>query len=79
MDFRDAEEAMHEWQTDWESWSEEAAAPARMRDAEAARIQHLVQAVAQLEERAKRLRAVPAMVPDPFSNHAKIAGRRRVR
>jgi chromosome segregation protein len=61
--FRDAEEAMHEWQTDWENWSEEAAEPARMRDAEAARIQHLVQAVAQLEERGKRLRAEQQDLP----------------
>jgi chromosome segregation protein len=61
--FRAAEEAMHEWQTSWESWSEEAAEPARMRDAEAARIQHLVQAVAQLEERGKRLRAEQQDLP----------------
>ncbi len=61
--FRAAEESMHEWQTDWESWSEEAAEPARMRDAEAARIQHLVQAVAQLEERGKRLRAEQQDLP----------------
>jgi chromosome segregation protein len=53
--FRASEEAMHAWQSDWETWSEEAAEPARMRDAEAARIQHLVQAVAQLEQRRERL------------------------
>jgi len=63
VEFRGAEEAMHEWQADWENWSEEAAEPARMRDAEAARIQHLVQAVAQLEERGKRLRAEQQDLP----------------
>jgi chromosome segregation protein len=58
--FRAGEEAMHAWQSDWETWSEEAAEPARMRDAEAARIQHLVQAVAQLEQRRDRLRGEQA-------------------
>ncbi|NIM28347.1 MAG: chromosome segregation protein SMC [Gammaproteobacteria bacterium] len=61
--FRASEEAMHAWQSDWESWSEEAAEPARMRDAEAARIQHLVQAVAQLEQRRDRLRGEQAGLP----------------
>ena len=61
--FRASEEAMHEWQSDWETWSEQAAEPARMRDAEAARIQHLVQAVAQLEQRRDRLRAEQAELP----------------
>ena len=63
VDFRDGEEAMHAWQSDWETWSDEAAAPARMRDAEAARIQHLVQTVAQLGERRQRLRAEQASLP----------------
>ena len=61
--FRASEEAMHAWQSDWETWSEQAAEPARMRDAEAARIQHLVQAVAQLEQRRDRLRAEQAQLP----------------
>jgi chromosome segregation protein len=61
--FRASEEAMHTWQSDWETWSEEAAEPARMRDAEAARIQHLVQAVAQLEQRRDRLRGEQASLP----------------
>ncbi len=61
--FRANEEAMHAWQSDWESWSEAAAEPARSRDAEAARIQHLVQTVAQLEERGERLRAEQAKLP----------------
>ena len=61
--FRANEEAMHAWQSDWESWSEAAAEPARLRDAEAARIQHLVQTVAQLEERRERLRAEQAKLP----------------
>ncbi|GMQ76456.1 MAG: chromosome segregation protein SMC [Gammaproteobacteria bacterium] len=63
VDFRASEEAMHAWQSDWETWSEEAAEPARMRDAEAARIQHLVQTVAQLEERRERLRSEQAGLP----------------
>jgi chromosome segregation protein len=61
--FRASEEAMHAWQSDWETWSEEAAEPARMRDAEAARIQHLVQTVAQLQERGERLRAEQQNLP----------------
>ena len=61
--FRANEEAMHAWQSDWESWSEAAAEPARLRDAEAARIQHLVQTVAQLEDRRERLRAEQAKLP----------------
>jgi chromosome segregation protein len=57
LKFRASEEAMHAWQSDWETWSEEAAEPARMRDADAARIQHLVQTVEKLQERRERLRA----------------------
>jgi len=57
LEFRASEEAMHAWQSDWETWSEEAAEPARMRDADAARIQHLVQTVEKLQERRERLRA----------------------
>jgi len=61
--FRASEESMHAWQSDWESWSEEAAEPARMRDAEAARIQHLVQTVAKLQERRERLLTEQADLP----------------
>lgn len=61
--FRASEETMHAWQSDWETWSEEASAPARTRDAEAARIQHLVQAVAKLQERRARLLAEQANLP----------------
>ena len=61
--FRASEEAMHAWQSDWETWSEEAAEPARMRDAEAARIQHLVQTVEKLQERRERLRAEYEALP----------------
>jgi chromosome segregation protein len=61
--FRASEESMHAWQSDWETWSEEAAEPARMRDAEAARIQHLVQTVAKLQERRERLLAEQAKLP----------------
>jgi len=61
--FRASEESMHAWQSDWETWSEQAAEPARMRDAEAARIQHLVQTVAQLQERRERLLAEQAGLP----------------
>jgi len=62
--FREAEEAMHAWQSDWETWSEAAAEPARMRDAEAARIQHLAQTVAQMQARLERLRAEQASLGD---------------
>jgi chromosome segregation protein len=61
--FRASEESMHAWQSDWETWSEQAAEPARMRDAEAARIQHLVQTVAQLQGRRERLLAEQADLP----------------
>ncbi|MDX1433708.1 MAG: AAA family ATPase, partial [Gammaproteobacteria bacterium] len=64
LELRRAEEAMHAWQSDWEAWSEQAAEPARARDAEAARIQQLEQTVARLEERGKRLR----------DEHAGLAG-----
>ena len=63
LEFRASEEAMHAWQSDWETWSEEAAEPARMRDAEAARIQHLVQTVEKLQERRERLRAEHEALP----------------
>jgi chromosome segregation protein len=61
--FRASEEAMDAWQSDWETWSEEAAQPARMRDTEAARIQHLVQTVAKLRERRERLLAERQSLP----------------
>jgi chromosome segregation protein len=63
LDFRASEEAMHAWQSDWETWSEEAAEPARMRDAEAARIQHLEQTVVQLQGRRERLREEQGRLP----------------
>ncbi len=68
--FRASEEAMHEWQSDWETWSEQAAEPARMRDAEAARIQQLVQTVAQLEQRRDRLRAEQASLSGEDLDHS---------
>ena len=50
-----AERAMQDWQNEWESFSELAAEPAKVRDVQAARIQQLEQHLDQLRQRQSRL------------------------
>ena len=50
-----AEQAMRDWQTEWESFSQMAAEPAKVRDVQTARIAQLQQHLAQLQQRQARL------------------------
>ena len=50
-----AEQAMHDWQGDWQSFNEIAAEPAKVREIQNARIQQLEQHVRTLQERQERL------------------------
>ena len=53
--FELSEQGMHEWQTEWEAFSHEAAEPARKAQGERTRIQHLEQSVRQLAQQIARL------------------------
>jgi len=50
----EAEQAMQEWQSTWESFNQEATEPSQTAQVERARIQHLEQQVAQLQQRLSR-------------------------
>jgi len=50
----EAEQAMQEWQSTWESFNQEATEPSQTAQVERARIQHLEQQVAQLQQRLTR-------------------------
>ena len=52
--FERSEEAMHEWQTQWEAFSHEAAEPARAAQGERTRIEHLEQSVNHLAQQIAR-------------------------
>lgn len=51
----EAEEAMHQWQTTWEAFNRDAAAPAQAAQVERTRMTHLEQQCQQLERRLARL------------------------
>ena len=51
----EAEQSMHDWQTNWDDFNQRSAEPARTADVESARIQSLEQQFIQHETRIKRL------------------------
>jgi len=51
----EAESAMRDWQTEWDSFTQQAAEPARQADVERTRIQHLEQRLTQLQVRGEQL------------------------
>ena len=52
----EAEQSMHDWQTNWDDFNQRSAEPARSAEVESARIQSLEQQFIQHEQRIKRLR-----------------------
>jgi chromosome segregation protein len=52
---QEAETAMHDWQSEWDRFTQQAAEPARQADVERTRIQHLEQRLNQLNQRADQL------------------------
>lgn len=50
-----AEEAMQQWQSAWDQFNQQAAAPRQQAEVEQSRIKHLEQAIERLSERIKRL------------------------
>lgn len=52
----EAEQVMHDWQTNWDDFNQRSAEPARSADVESSRIQSLEQQFIQHETRIKRLR-----------------------
>jgi len=52
-----AEEAMQNWQTQWETFNQQAAEPARQADVERTRIQHMEQGLSQLQQRGEKLQS----------------------
>ncbi len=59
-----AESAMQDWQREWESFSQQAAEPAKVRDVQSARIHELDQHVAQLRQRQLRLEQEMASISE---------------
>ena len=55
LEFRQSEEAMHAWQSEFEDLSQRAQEPAHARQAEAARIEHLDQNLVSLKQRIERI------------------------
>jgi len=50
-----AEATMHQWQTEWDAFNQQATEPARQADVERTRIQHLEQRLSQLQQRGEKL------------------------
>ena len=57
LEFRQSEEAMHAWQSEFEDLSQRAQEPAHARQAEAARIEHLDQNLSSLKDRIAKIEA----------------------
>ena len=53
--FRESEEAMHAWQSEWEALSARAAEPDQIKHAESARVEHVQENVRQMQSRTERL------------------------
>ena len=51
----EAEEAMHVWQSEWESFNQQSAEPARQAEVERTRIQHLEQKLSRLQQRLEKV------------------------
>src|SRR5690606_14475507 len=56
------EQAMHDWQLHWDEFNRTAAEPSQTAQVERARIQHLEQQIAQLQQRLKRIEDEKAML-----------------
>ncbi len=66
-----AEQAMHSWQSQWETFNQQAAEPARQADVERTRIQHLEQRMSQLQARGEKMKAELAEL-SPEALHKEI-------
>ena len=51
----EAEEAMHEWQHEWDVFNHQAAEPRQQAEVQQSRIQHLEQVLQRLQERSNQL------------------------
>ncbi|MHB8623024.1 MAG: chromosome segregation protein SMC [Sulfuricaulis sp.] len=63
-----AERAMQDWQQEWESFSQQAAEPAKIRDVQSARIHQLEQHVAQSRQRQTRLEQEMAVIAEELGH-----------
>ncbi|WP_461536393.1 chromosome segregation protein SMC [Spongorhabdus nitratireducens] len=68
-----AEEAMHRWQQEWDSFSQNAQEPRRQAEVEQSRIQHLEQAMERVAERSRRLQEeLDSMQHDPVAEEIEL-------